>query len=108
MTDGRQEPGKGSPGRTDVPGDGGVTPQANEDAIAFGRKFGLGCFTFVIGFFSGGMVAVLLGRLVAGLRKAPSCEGLPLCDWYVYVGIGGVLGAITLPILVLRRLTGKR
>lgn len=81
---------------------------ANDDAIAFGRKFGLGCFTFVIGFFSGGMVAVLLGRIVAGLRQAPSCEGLPLCDWWVYVGVGGLIGAISLPILVLRRLTGKK
>ncbi len=108
MADGRAESGEGGTGRPRGGGGGADTPQANDEAIAFGRKFGLGCFTFVIGFFSGGMVAVLLGRIVAGLRKAPSCEGLPLCDWYVYVGIGGVIGAITLPALVLRRLTGKR
>lgn len=78
--------------------------QANEDAIAFGRKFGLGCFTFIIGGFSGGMVAVLVGMAIEAARKAPKCEGLPVCNWYVYVGIGGVLGALSLPALVLNRL----
>ena len=80
----------------------------NEEAIAFGRKFGLGCFTFIIGFFSGGMVAVLIGRMVAFFTKAPSCEGLPICNWWLYVGIGGVLGAVSLPTLVLRRLSSKQ
>lgn len=90
-------------------GEGRVPTQAeNEAAIAFGRKFGLGCFTFVIGGFSGGMVAVLIGRIIDWFRKAPSCEGLPVCNWYVYVGIGGLLGAISLPFLVLRRLTSKK
>lgn len=84
------------------------TAAENEAAIALGRKFGLGCFTFVIGGFSGGMVAVLIGRIIDGLRKAPSCEGLPVCNWYVYVGVGGLLGAISLPYLVLRRLTRKK
>jgi len=85
----------------------GPTAQENEDAIAFGRKFGLGCFTFVIGGFSGGMVAVLLGQIIDGLRKAPGCEGLPVCNWHLYVGVGGLIGALSLPSLVLRRLTKK-
>jgi hypothetical protein len=85
----------------------GPTAQENEDAIAFGRKFGLGCFTFVIGGFSGGMVAVLLGQIIDGLRKAPGCEGLPVCNWHLYVGVGGLIGALSLPALVLRRLTKK-
>lgn len=107
--------GQGGEGRStpDTPPTAGQTideasDEASDEAIAFGRKFGLGCFTFVIGFFSGGMVAVLLGRIMAGLRKAPSCDGLPLCNWWVYVGIGGLVGAISLPTLVLRRLSGKR
>lgn len=83
------------------------TDRENEDAIAFGRKFGLGCFTFVIGGFSGGMVAVLIGRLVAFFTKAPSCEGLPICNWYVYAGIGALVGAVSLPALVLRRISGR-
>ena len=79
-------------------------PLDDEAAIALGRSVGLGCFTAVIGFFSGGMVAVLAGRILDWFRKAPACEGLPVCNWYVYVGIGGILGALSLPTLVLRRL----
>ena len=79
-------------------------PMGDEEAIALGRTVGLGCFTAVIGFFSGGMVAVLVGRIVDWFRKAPGCEGLPVCNWYVYVGIGGVVGAVSLPTLILRRL----
>lgn len=94
--DGRRDP----PPRAPEGGD-------NEAAIQFGRKFGLGCFTFVIGAFSGGMVAVLIGKIVEGMRRAPSCDGLPICNWYVYAGIGALIGAVTLPVLVLRRL-GKR
>ena len=50
------------------------------------------------------MVAVLVGRFVEGLRQSPSCEGLPICDWTSYALVGSVLGAVTLPVLVLRRL----
>ena len=80
------------------------TAQENDDAVHFGRKFGLGCFTFIVGGFSGGMVAVLLGMMVEGLKKSPKCDGLPICNWHVYVGVGAVLGAISLPALILNRL----
>jgi uncharacterized membrane protein YdcZ (DUF606 family) len=73
-----------------------------EDRTA--RNIGVGCFTTFIGFWSGGMVAVLIGRIVEGLRRSPSCEGLPICDWTSYALVGGVLGAVTLPVLALRRL----
>ena len=118
MSDGRRETGDGREGEHD--GDAGWSARPapgaspaprrdeNEEAIAFGRKFGLGCFTFVIGAFSGGMVAVLVGRIVAALTKAPTCEGLPTCDWYVYAGVGALLGALSLPVLVLRRIGGGK
>ena len=89
-------------------GDGGrkrtSTAQENEDAVHFGRKFGLGCFTFIVGGFSGGMVAVLIGMMVEALKKSPKCDGLPICNWHVYVGFGAVLGAVSLPALILNRL----
>ncbi len=50
------------------------------------------------------MVAVLVGRIVEGLRQSPSCEGLPICNWTSYALVGAVLGAVTLPVLALRRL----
>ncbi|MEO6444594.1 MAG: hypothetical protein ABIZ91_16085 [Gemmatimonadaceae bacterium] len=72
--------------------------------MQFGRKFGLGCFTFIVGGFSGGMVAVLIGMLLEGAKGSAKCDGLPVCNWYVYAGFGALLGAITLPTLVLNRL----
>ncbi|MEP7384786.1 MAG: hypothetical protein ABI910_24155 [Gemmatimonadota bacterium] len=111
MAEGEQGDGAGRESEAGWSGEpsGRVSTRAeNEAAIAFGRKFGLGCFTFVIGGFSGGMVAVLIGQFIDGLRKAPGCDGLPVCNWYVYVGVGGLLGAVSLPLLVLRRLTRKR
>ena len=77
-------------------------PETVEDRTA--RNISVGCFTTFVGFWSGGMVAVLVGRFVEGLRQSPSCEGLPICDWTSYALVGAVLGAVTLPVLVLRRL----
>jgi hypothetical protein len=76
--------------------------QAAEDRRA--RNVGVGCFTAFAGFWSGGMVAVLIGRIVEGMRGSPSCEGLPMCNWNVYAATGALIGAISLPVLVLRRL----
>ena len=73
-----------------------------EDRTA--RNVGVGCFTAFIGLWSGAMVAVLIGKIVEGLRGAPTCEGLPMCNWNVYAGAGAVIGAVTLPILALARL----
>jgi uncharacterized membrane protein YdcZ (DUF606 family) len=79
-----------------------LVPETVEDRTA--RNIGVGCFTTFVGFWSGGMVAVLIGRIVEGLRQSPSCDGLPICNWTSYALVGGVLGAVTLPVLVLRRL----
>ena len=75
---------------------------AVEDRTA--RNVGVGCFTAFIGLWSGAMVAVLIGKIVEGMRGAPTCEGLPMCNWNVYAGVGAVLGAVTLPVLALARL----
>src|SRR5690242_15738109 len=78
-------------------------PQVDvEDRTA--RNIGVGCFTTFIGFWSGGMIAVMIGKIVEGVRRAPSCEGLPLCNWNAYAAVGAVVGAISLPVLVLMRL----
>jgi hypothetical protein len=84
--------------------DGQGASLSNEDAISFGRRFGVGCFTFFVGAWSGAMVGVLVGKALEGARRAPSCEGLPTCNWYVYAGVGAAIGALSLPLLVLWRL----
>jgi hypothetical protein len=79
-----------------------TTQPPDEDRTA--RNIGVGCFTSFAGFWSGGMVAVLIGRVIAETRGMKPCEGLPVCDWQVYAGAGALIGAVSLPLLVLTRL----
>ena len=72
------------------------------------RNIGVGCVTTVAGFFSGGMIAVLVGKFVGSMQGCRPPEGLPACNWWVYAGIGAVLGAVTLPVVALRRLSRPR
>ncbi|HMG00536.1 MAG TPA: hypothetical protein VK560_04750 [Gemmatimonadaceae bacterium] len=72
------------------------------------RNIGVGCVTTVAGFFSGGMIAVLVGKFVGSMQGCRPPEGLPACNWWVYAGIGAVLGAGTLPVVALRRLSRPR
>ena len=68
------------------------------------RNVGVGCVTALAGLFSGGMVGVLIARIVAYVTRAPTCTGLPTCDWYKYAAVGMLVGVITLPLLTLMRL----
>ena len=72
------------------------------------RNIGVGCVMTFAGFFSGGMIAVLVAKIVGSVRGCQPSEGLPACNWWVYAGIGAVIGAVTLPVLVLMRLNRKR
>jgi hypothetical protein len=56
------------------------------------------------GFFSGGMIGVLVGKVVGMARRCVPPEGLPACDWHWFMFVGGVVGAISLPSLTLWRL----
>ncbi|HEX8850168.1 MAG TPA: hypothetical protein VF761_11605 [Gemmatimonadaceae bacterium] len=68
------------------------------------RNTMVGCLTFVVGFFGGGMIAVLVAKGVDMARRCTPVEGLPACGWQYYMLIGGVLGAIFLPTMVLMKL----
>ena len=68
-------------------------------------KAAIGCFMLPLGATSGAMIAVLLSKIVAFFTKAPSCPDIPTCDWHVYAGVGALLGGLSLPALVLRRLS---
>lgn len=82
-------------------GTDGDLPEAD---LARARRIGVGCFTTFIGFASGGMVGVLVGKVVGNLRRCVPIEGTPACDWYYFALAGMIVGAVTLPILALRRL----
>lgn len=71
------------------------------------RIVALGCFMAVLGFFSAGMVGVLVGRLYSWVAKCPYEPNLPACNWAAFAGWGGLIGAVTLPALVVGRLVRR-
>jgi hypothetical protein len=79
---------------------------SREEVIA--RNVGVGCLTTFAGFFSGGMVGVLVAKVVGSVQGCKPAEGLPACNWWVYAGVGAVLGALTLPVLALSRLNRRK
>jgi hypothetical protein len=79
---------------------------SREEVIA--RNVGVGCITTFAGFFSGGMVGVLVAKVVGSVQGCKPAEGLPACNWWVYAGVGAVLGALTLPVLALSRLNRRK
>jgi hypothetical protein len=81
-----------------------MAPEPDREGAA-ARNIGVGCVTTVAGFFSGGMIGVMVGKFVGSVRGCQPTEGLPACNWWVYAGIGAVVGALTLPVLALRRLS---
>ena len=68
------------------------------------RVVAIGCFMAWVGALSGAMVAVLLSKGVALVTKAPACDGIPTCDWYIYAAVGAGIGFLTLPWLVVSAL----
>jgi len=76
------------------------------DLIA--RNVGVGCVMTFAGFFGGGMIAVLIAKIVGSVQGCKPLEGLPACNWWVYAGIGAVIGAVTLPVGVLLLLNRRR
>jgi hypothetical protein len=85
-----------------------MAPRESDRDGVVARNVGVGCITTVAGFFSGGMIAVFIGKVVGSVQGCQPPEGLPACNWWVYAGIGAIVGAVTLPVLALRRLVRTR
>ena len=79
-------------------------PQGMLQGASMGRRVAIGCFTSWLGFVSGAMVAALLSRFTSFILRMDTCPDIPSCNWYVWAGIGGLVGAVTLPMLVLWKL----
>lgn len=80
-----------------------MTGPATEVSGCWSRG-GIGCLTVVAGLFSGGMVGVFVSVMVRELTRGPTCEGIPTCDWHIYMLTGAVMGAVSLPALVFWRM----
>lgn len=79
--------------------------QPNESRL--GRNIGVGCVTAMAGFFSGGMVGVFVAKIVGSAQRCEPPQGVPACNWPVYAVIGMGVGVLTLPTLVLWRLSRR-
>ena len=79
-------------------------PESLPEPAKAPRFIGIGCFMTVVGFFSGAMIGVLVGKFVGMARRCVPDPGLPVCDWHLFALAGGVVGMVSLPMLVLWRL----
>jgi hypothetical protein len=87
-------PPRGGAGETD----GGVWPY-----------LGVGCLTAVVGLVAGGMIAVLIAKLVgAATGCRPDADTGAPCDWSAYWTWGARLGVILFPSIVLWRMRRSR
>jgi hypothetical protein len=69
---------------------------------------GVGCLTAVVGFFGGGMIAMLIGRITDAFSGCQPQEGFPVCDWWKYWWAGSLMGMFALPFFAVRRLRAAR
>jgi hypothetical protein len=68
---------------------------------------GVGCITFVSGLFGGGMIAVLVAKIVGASQGCtPDAETGAPCNWFNYAVVGALAGMVLFPttaVLLLRR-----
>ena len=61
----------------------------------------------IVGYFAGGMMGVAIAKLVGSLQRCTPVEGFPACDFEIYLHVGGLIGFVTLPAVIIWRL-GQR
>ena len=86
---------------------GSSVPPSEPDR-SFWPYIGVGCLTFVVGFFGGGMIGALVAKIVGSARGCIPMEGFPACNVWSFVLPAAVLGAIGLPTAALWRLRQVR
>lgn len=73
------------------------------------QYLGIGCMTAATGLIGGGMIAVLVAKIVGAVRHCtPDSETGAPCDWSSYWTWGARIGFVLLPTLVLWRLRRGR
>jgi len=85
-----------------------MLPEENHSGEARPHYYTIGCVLAFAGMFAGGMIAVAVGKFVGRLQRCAPAEGLPACDFEVYLLVGMLVGAFTLPGLTLWKLRRNR
>lgn len=70
---------------------------------------GVGCFSVLAGGAGGGMIAVLIAKVVGFAMRCPSeAETGAPCNWFTYAVFGAIAGAMILPTLTISLLRRAR
>ena len=63
---------------------------------------GVGCFSALVGFAGGGMIAVLIAKIVGAFaRCTPEAETGAPCGWFTYAVYGAIAGFVVVPLMSL-------
>ena len=91
-------------------GDGAGEGGAPENASgAKPHYFGVGCFTVFAGFAGGGMIGVLVAKIVGFAQRCPSeAETGAPCSWFTFAVFGAFAGAVLLPTIAISSLRRAR
>lgn len=86
------------------------TEMPEEEALGRGWQYlGVGCLTAAGGFFGGGIIAVMLAKIVGAFTGcAPDNETGAPCNWYYYAIAGALVGVVLLPSFAIIRLRQSR
>jgi hypothetical protein len=89
--------------------DGNGIPSEEEASDAKPHYFGLGCFCMVAGFAGGGMIGVLIAKIIGAARRCPSeAETGAPCSWFTFAVFGAIAGAVVLPVIAISLLRRAR
>lgn len=69
---------------------------------------GVGCFTAPIGFFGGGMIAVLVAKIVGAVSGCRAPKDFPACNTFEFLVPGALIGLVGLPLMAILRLRQGR
>jgi hypothetical protein len=70
---------------------------------------GVGCLTAVVGLVAGGMIAVLVAKIVGATTGCrPDADTGAPCDWSAYWTWGARIGVVLFPLIVLWRMRRSR
>lgn len=93
------------------PGSPPPGPQSPDPNDGVWPYIGVGCITTVSGFFGGGMIAVLIAKVVGAAQSCtPDKETGAPCNWFSFAVVGALIGLVVFPtvaILLLRRSRNK-
>jgi hypothetical protein len=72
-------------------------PEGQADTTRW-EYLGVGCFSVFAGFAGGGMIAVLVAKMVGFFGRCPAeAETGAPCNWFTFAVFGAVIGAVVVP-----------